>query len=219
MTGVIAAVIVIVLLVVVVAAVLFVGNQQKKRRQLRERFGPEYDRRVEAADDPKKAERELAELAHQRDKLDIRPLDPADRDRYLVAWNQVQAQFVDQPRAALESADTLVNQVMRDRGYPVDDFSERSDLVAVDHPHVVSHYRAATETRQRTDDVSTEDQRVAFVHYRELFSELLDDAPADRGAQADHSDADAAAATRDEAVEDDEQVVREREHARKGEPR
>jgi FtsZ-interacting cell division protein ZipA len=187
MTGAVAAVIVIVLLVVVVAAVLFVGNQQKKRRQLRERFGPEYDRRVEAADDPKKAERELAELAHQRDKLDITPLDAATRERYLVAWNQVQAQFVDQPAAALESADTLVNQVMRDRGYPVqDDFDQRSDLVAVDHPDVVNHYRAASETRRRTDEVSTEDQRVAFVHYRDLFSELLDDTEAADARRAAH---------------------------------
>jgi hypothetical protein len=174
MTGAVAAVIVIVLLVVVVAAVLFVGNQQRKRRQLRERFGPEYDRRVDAADDPKKAERELQELARQHDKLDITPLDLATRDRYLVAWNQVQAQFVDQPQTALESADALVSQVMRDRGYPVEDFAERSDLISVDHPKVVSHYRAATETRQRTDEVNTEEQRVAFVHYRELFSELLE---------------------------------------------
>jgi hypothetical protein len=199
MTGAVAAVIVIVLLVVVVAAVLFVGNQQKKRRQLRERFGPEYDRRLEAADDPKKAERELHDLAAQRDKLDIKRLDPATRDRYMVAWTQVQAQFVDQPQAALESADTLVEQVMRDRGYPVDDFAGRADLVAVDHPKVVSHYRAAAETRQRTDDVSTEDQRVAFVHYRELFSELLDDGVDETPRQAE--------------------TETEREHVREGESR
>ena len=196
MTGAVAAVIVIVLLVVVVAAVLFVGNQQRKRRQLRERFGPEYDRRLESADDPKKAERELHELAAQRDKLEIRPLDPATRDRYLVAWNQVQAQFVDQPQAALESADALVDQVLRDRVYPVDDFAERADLVAVDHPKIVSHYRAAAETRTRVGEANTEDQRVAFVHYRELFSELLDD-----------------------GVEDDTPREAAREHVREGESR
>lgn len=194
MTGAVAAVIVIVLLVIVVAAVLFVGNQQKKRRQLRERFGPEYDRRVEAADDPKQAERELADLAHRRDKLDVRPLDPAMRERYLVAWNQVQAQFVDQPAAALESADTLVTQVMRERGYPVDEFEQRADLVAVDHPQVVHHYRAAAQTRQRNDGVSTEDQRVAFVHYRELFNELLE-------VDADRTDADHAEAEREQVRE------------------
>jgi hypothetical protein len=200
MTGAVAAVIVIVLLVVVVAAVLFVGNQQKKRRQLRERFGPEYDRRVEAADDPKKAERELADLAHRRDKLDIRPLDPATRERYMLAWNQVQAQFVDQPAAALEAADTLVSQVMRDRGYPVDDFEQRADLVAVDHPQVVHHYRAAAQTRQRTDEVSTEDQRVAFVHYRELFGELLD-GDADESVTAERAEADAAEVDREQVRE------------------
>jgi hypothetical protein len=32
---------------------------------------------------------------------------------------------------------------MRDRGYPVEDFGERAELLAADHPQVVEHYRAA----------------------------------------------------------------------------
>jgi hypothetical protein len=172
MNGTVIAVIVIVL--VVVALVLIVGMQQAKRRRLRERFGPEYERRVEQRGDRKEAEREMNDLASQRDRLDIRPLDPQSRERYTAAWNQVQAQFVDQPQMALESANVLVSQVMRDRGYPVEDFDSRSDLIAVDHPNVVSHYRGAHEVQLRNDgDVTTEDQRIAFVHYGELFTELL----------------------------------------------
>src|SRR5204863_8933387 len=129
MDGTVVAVIVIVL--IVVALVLIVGAQQAKRRRLRGRFGPEYDRRVEERGDRKAAERELRDLAAQRKELDIRPLDPQARERYLAAWNEVQAQFVDQPQSALESAHVLVGQVMRDRGYPVDDFDSRADLIAV----------------------------------------------------------------------------------------
>ena len=165
----------IVVAVIVVALVLVVGIQQARRRQLRERFGPEYERRIEDHGDRRAAERELAELARQRDRLDIRPLAPEARDRYLAAWNQVQSQFVDRPQQALESAEVLVSQVLRDRGYPVEDFDSRADLVAVDHPEVVHHYRGAHAMQLRDDeDVTTEDQRVAFVHYRELFAELLD---------------------------------------------
>lgn len=191
MSGTVIAVIVIVL--VVIALVLIVGIQQTRRRRLRERFGPEYERRVEDRGDRREAERQMHDLAAERDKLDIRPLDPAARQRYEAAWNQVQGQFVDQPQMALESANVLVGQVMRDRGYPVDDFDSRAELMAVDHPTVVSHYRGAHEVQMHNaDDVTTEDQRIALVHYGELFAELLkaDDGPRDgRGRQARRSDA------------------------------
>jgi hypothetical protein len=169
---------IIIVAVVVIALVLIVGTQQARRRRLRERFGPEYKRRVEERGDRRQAERELGDLARERDRLDITPLDPQARSRYLAAWNQVQSQFVDQPQEALESADVLVGQVMRERGYPVEDFDSRADLVAVDHPGVVNHYRGAHAVQVRGDgDVTTEDQRLAFVHYRELFGELIDDTP------------------------------------------
>jgi len=174
--------VIVIAAVVVIALALIVGSQQARRRRLREWFGPEYDRRVEDRGDRAQAERELAELSRRRDRLDIRPLDPTARERYAAAWSQVQAQFVDQPQAALESADELVRQVMRDRGYPVEDFDTQADLVAVDHPSVVSHYRGAHAVQLRTGDVTTEDQRIAFVHYRELFSELLN---GDRGQRGD----------------------------------
>ena len=64
---------------------------------------------------------------------------------------------------------------MRDRGYPVDDFEQQADLVSVDHPDVVSHYRAAhgIAMRDNTSEVSTEDRREAFIHFRALFDQLL----------------------------------------------
>jgi hypothetical protein len=180
MDGTVVAVIVIVLVVVVLA--LIVGIQQNKRRRLRERFGPEYERRVETSGDRREAEREMHDLARERDGLDIKPLDPDARERYVAVWGQVQAQFVDEPQTALESANTLVGQVMRDRGYPVDDFERRADLITVDHPGVVDHYRAAHDVQVRSSEggVTTEEQRVAFVHYRELFAELVEVGAADR---------------------------------------
>ena len=75
----------IVVAVIVVALVLLVGIQQARRRQLRERFGSEYERRVEDHGSRREAERELTELARQRDRLDIRPLAPEARDRYRAA--------------------------------------------------------------------------------------------------------------------------------------
>ena len=50
------------------------------------------------------------------------------------------------PQVALVEADALITLVMRDRGYPVDDFESQSKLVSVDHPDVVQNYRTGHDT-------------------------------------------------------------------------
>jgi hypothetical protein len=70
----------------------------------------------------------------------------------------------------------LVGEVMRDRGYPLDDVEDRADLVAADHAELAGHYRAAHEVGRRAKDATTEELRQAFVHYRALFVELLGEA-------------------------------------------
>ena len=71
---------------------------------------------------------------------------------------------------------TLLAEVMRTRGYPVDDFDQRAADISVDHPHVVDNYRTAhgIHLSEQHGDVDTEQQREAFVHYRALFEELLE---------------------------------------------
>jgi hypothetical protein len=180
------------------------ARQAEKRGELRERFGPEYDRAVHQHGSEKEAVRHLGDVAKTRDKLEIRQLTPAQRDRYASDWMEVQAACVDAPDAAVRDADRLVESVMRDRGYPVEDFDTQSDLVAADHPTIAQNYRAAHEIRMRTDQgrdgFNTEDLRQAFVHYRLLFAELLSDGRA-RMDQADQVD-------RDDRVDQDDHVDR-----------
>ena len=173
----------ILIVILVVAALLILGAvawaaaRRRKRRHLQERFGREYDRTVERSDSARKAERELLERERQRDDLDIRTLSTAERDRYRGLWENVQASFVDRPEGAVREADELVGEVMRARGYPVDDFDRRAELVSVDHPQVVEHYRHAHAVAERDvrGEVSTEDRRQALVHFRSLFEILLRD--------------------------------------------
>lgn len=165
--------VVLVLLAVVAAAVILRARRTREREHLQERFGPEYDRAVEEHGDRRAAEKRLADVADRRDRLEIRDLDPSERERYAQQWTLVQAAFVDHPAAATRDADRLVGSVMKDRGYPVDDFETRSDMVAADHPDVARHYRAAHEVGARSDTADTEDLRQAFVHYRALFETLL----------------------------------------------
>jgi hypothetical protein len=87
----------------------------------------------------------------------------------------VQAQFVDEPRSAVLEADRLIGEVMRSRGYPIDDPDRRLDDLSVDHAHVLNHYRAGRDivARHERGDASTEDLRQAMVHFRALFDELV----------------------------------------------
>jgi hypothetical protein len=65
--------------------------------------------------------------------------------------------------------------VTRERGYPIDDFDQRTSDISVDHPHMVEHYRTAHALylAQEKGDIGTEAQRLALVHYRALFEQLL----------------------------------------------
>ncbi len=176
-TGVIIAIVVaVVVLVAIVGAVAAIGARRRRTKQLRERFGPEYDRALERHGGRKQAETELAGREERREGLDIRPLEPEQRERFAEQWLAVQGRFVDEPREAVRESDRLVKEVMRERGYPVDDFDQRADDVSVDHPHVVENFRSAGQIAERNEhgEASTEDMRQATVHYRALFEELLE---------------------------------------------
>ncbi|HEX2374070.1 MAG TPA: hypothetical protein VHO93_08815 [Actinomycetota bacterium] len=172
----------ILVVIVLLALLAFFAGRQRRSRKLQETFGPEYDRTVEQAGDRRAAEAELQERAERRQGFDIVPLEPEARARYLEAWRNTQAQFVDEPAEATREADRLITSVMRDRGYPVDDFEQRAADISVDHPQVVDDYRAAHAIADANDrsEASTEELRQALVHYRSLFEELLEDRQPDR---------------------------------------
>jgi FtsZ-interacting cell division protein ZipA len=162
--------------VIIVLVALWSATRARRTRSLRNRFGPEYDRTVEQAGDRREAEQELREREKRHEELDLRPLEPEARDRYLEEWEATQGRFVDDPTGAVKDADTLVQRVMRERGYPVDDFEQRAADISVEHPDLVEKYRTAhgiARSSQR-GEASTEDLRHSVRHYRALFVELLE---------------------------------------------
>jgi hypothetical protein len=167
-----AAVVIVVAMAVIVARSV---NRRKRSERLKNHFGPEYERAVGEAGDQRAGEKELVARERKRQKLDIVALAPEAHAKYAEHWRTVQTAFVDNPSKAVGDADRLVTQVMRERGYPVDDFDQRAADISVDHPNVVEHYRAAhtLHMAQEQGDIGTEAQREAFVHYRALFEKLL----------------------------------------------
>jgi len=168
---------VLVIIVAVVALVLIAGlvymNQSKSRKELKSRFGPEYDRTIQESG--RGGERELKEREQRVEKLRLKDLGEDDRRRFADEWRMVQAHFVDDPSGAIGEADSLVQDVMDKRGYPITDFEQQAADISVNHPQVVSNYRSAHEIAEshKRDGVNTEGLRQAMIHYRALFDELL----------------------------------------------
>jgi hypothetical protein len=170
-------VVVAIVIVVAVALAIWAAMRRRRTESLRQQFGPEYDRTVEETGDARDAESELERRRRRRADLDIRPLAGESRQRYAEEWRAVQAAFVDDPAAAVGRADTLVTQVMRERGYPMDEFDQRAADISVDHPEVVGDYRSGHDisVRSANGQAETEDLRQAMVHYRALFERLVEE--------------------------------------------
>ena len=177
-------VIVVALVVVAIGVVLVIVGRLRARAttaSLRSRFGEEYDR-VIAAYGQRDGEKELQERLERRRELELRDLGADERERYSRAWETAQATFVENPSTGLRDADLLVQQVMRDRGYPAERFSEREKLVSVDHPDLVEHFRSAHRMAVADEQAeqSLEERRQAMVDHRYLFDALLQGGDAQR---------------------------------------
>src|SRR5213596_43145 len=93
-------------------------------------------------------------------------------------------------------------EVMKERGYPTDDFEQRAADISVEHPELVERYRTAHGIAQSNErgQASTEDLRQSVRHYRALFDELLGggaaDEPISRDQTTEEVEADERARTR-----------------------
>jgi len=181
-TGAIVAIIVAVVVVLLVIGALTMA----RRRKLQQRFGPEYDRVADEMHSRRKADAELAERERRVRGLDIRPLDETARAKYAGEWTAIQERFVDQPQEAVAQAGILVTSVMKDRGYPTEGHDQIVADLSVEHANTLDHYRQAHEVSLQAEGgtVSTEDLRLAMLHYRALFGDLLGQ-PAEAGSVAE----------------------------------
>jgi hypothetical protein len=171
-------------LTVIVGVVLAIGvaiwmyTRKKRTEKLRSRFGPEYNKAVSEHRDRGHAESELEKRAKRVARFNIHPLTTDEYLKYTEDWRREQSLFVDDPQAAVNHADALVQNVMQRRGYPVGDFEQNAADLSVDHPRVVENYRVAHEIalREGRGPGGTEDLRKAMVSYRVLFEDLLETA-------------------------------------------
>src|ERR1700693_3723925 len=109
----------VVVAIVVIGIIGFVLARKRRSHQLKERFGPEYDRVVNKEGEVRRAEGVLEMRAKRRDKFELRPLPPSTRADFTERWRMVQSQFVDDPKGSVARADQVVSELMASRGYPM----------------------------------------------------------------------------------------------------
>jgi hypothetical protein len=186
------AIVVVALAVVAFSILVFAivrHNARMRRAQLRQRFGPEYDHTVEELGSASRADLELQHRARRVDHFRFKDLGAADRARFAASWDRIQLQFVDDPVVAVTAANELINEVMRTRGYPTQHYEQRVADLSANHPNVVQHYRAAHDLARSVHNgtVDTEELRQAVVHYRMMFSDLLQEGLPDGNWQRAHA--------------------------------
>ena len=164
-------------IIAVLGLVMWLVMRRRTSTTLRDHFGEEYDRTVEARGGVGKAERDLEEREARVKRLDIRPLGSKERGEFIDEWREVKAVFVDSPVEAVHHADRLLAKIMTARGYPMGDFDRRYEDLTVDHGEVARHYREGHDivVRDASGQASTEDLRQAMIHFEALFDDLVNE--------------------------------------------
>jgi hypothetical protein len=83
-------------------------------------------------------------------------LNREESEHFRTRWNEIQGKFVDEPRAAVQQADTLVSEVIE----------QITQMFANEHSSLEGQWNQG-------NDVSTEDLRKALQRYRSFFNRLV----------------------------------------------
>jgi hypothetical protein len=112
-------------------------------------------RTIAVAGKPEPEQAKIVEDSASEPELSPLFSDEADRD-FRAKWHDIQTGFVDEPRRAVERADELVAQLMQRLAQSFSD--QRNSL---------------ERQWEQSEEVSTEDLRLALRRYRSFFERLL----------------------------------------------
>jgi len=169
-----------VILVLIAGGSLMVTGRRQRTKKLQDKFGPEYQHIMNELGDQRQAEHKLAARLKHVESLEIRPLLVEEIISFRSDWRMTQVEFVDEPLASVQNADQLISQVLRAKGYPVEDFEQGVADVSVSYPELVLDYRELhlIASMDSAEIFGTEEMRKAMVRGRTLFENLMQsDAP------------------------------------------
>ena len=83
-------------------------------------------------------------------------LNQEESEHFRKRWNEIQGEFVDEPRFAVQQADALVSEVIE----------QITQMFTTEHTSLENQWNQGNE-------VSTEDLRKALQRYRSFFNRLV----------------------------------------------
>jgi hypothetical protein len=109
--------------------------------------------------------------------LQTRPLASDSRARYVQAWNALQSRFAEDPEIAIRDADHVLQDAMRECGYPTGDFGRVSEVVTTEQVDLLEHYRAAhrLSVKGETTVLSDEEVQHAMTALRAVYDILFEE--------------------------------------------
>lgn len=146
------------------------ARRRREREALRERYGAEYDRTVAEHNSTRAAVADLKEREQRHEQLELHDLNDADRDLVRRHMAAAQFSFVEDPSETILSAQRVVSETLKAKGYPVDrDRDEGLRLFSVDHPDHAGAVRTLLEGRH---DGDTEHMRRMFLNSRKVLTDI-----------------------------------------------
>lgn len=164
--GVVAAIVVVAIVVLAVR----VSRRRRERAELRDRYGPEYERTVAELGSAKAATADIRAREGAHDEVRLRDLDPHELDDLRARLATAQYDFVEDPDQALHEVGRIAVDAVGYRGYPLHSGSEQAlRHLALDHPRAAQAVRRVIEAPAEQDDDS---RRRALLDVRDALREI-----------------------------------------------
>lgn len=107
----------------------------------------------------------------------VRTLAPGERQRWVTVWEGVQRRAQDRPVLALSEADAVVERLLRECGFPVDDPRPPGDVVPGRAAEVLGSFRAGRALEQANSSTRSDPAQVqrALEHFDRAFAAVVAD--------------------------------------------
>lgn len=120
------------------------------------------------------------DLPRRGERSTVRPLSTETRQRFVTAWERALSRREERPVLALSEADTIVERLLVECGYPVDDPRPAAQVLPAEQARVLDSYRAGHALEQTNSSTSSDPEQVALglQHLSVAFEGVVGGAPA-----------------------------------------
>ena len=115
------------------------------------------------------------ELQKKQGALIVYDLSPESKDRYRGEWTALISASTFEPEVTIRDADRLLQNIMRERGYPTGDFGRALEDLTTEQADLLNAYRVAhrISVKAETDMISEAELQRALAALHAVFEGLV----------------------------------------------